>query len=138
MGTTHHASVTAEPAVKGRSDSQPDSKHGAGQGPGGAGHQHYEGQRGQDHGEGREAAGPGEQGGPVTGRLPAVPENSHQSQEKSLAGKYENEASNSWCRVFLNSIISPDNSLQSARIKERGRRVNPRHSKCQLDTMFSM
>ena len=127
--------------MKGRSDSQPDSKHGAGQGPGGPGHQHYEGQRGQDHGEGRQAAGPGEQGGTVTGRLPAVPgeeelvvtgesysltdllfiENSHQSQEKSLVGKYEDEASNNWCRVLLIIIISFDNILHSVRIEERER-----------------
>ena len=65
-------------------------------------------------------------------------ENSHQSQEKSLVGEYENEARNNRSRVLLISIISPDSSLQSARIEERGeeRRGYPRHSKCQLDTMF--
>ena len=68
-----NASVRAEHSQLWRSDSQSYSKHGAGQGPGGPGHQHYERQRGQDHGEGRQAAGPGEQGGTVTGRLPAVP-----------------------------------------------------------------
>ena len=64
-------------------------------------------------------------------------ENSHQSQEKSLVGEYENEARNNRSRVLLISIISPDSSLQSARIEERGEeRGYPRHSKCQLDTMF--
>ena len=47
-------------------------------------------------------------------------ENSHQSQEKSLVGEYENEARNNRSRVLLISIISPDSSLQSARIEERG------------------
>ena len=65
-------------------------------------------------------------------------ENSHQSQEESLVRKYENEARNNRCRLLLNSIISSDNSLQSARIEERGRGEYPRYSKCQLDTMFSM
>ena len=63
-------------------------------------------------------------------------ENSHQSQEKSLVGEYENEARNNRSRVLLISIISPDSSLQSARIEERGRGEYPRYSKCQLDTMF--
>ena len=49
-------------------------------------------------------------------------ENSHQSQEKSLVGEYENEARNNRSRVLLISIISPDSSLQSARIEERGER----------------
>ena len=56
-----------------RSDSQENSKHGAGQGPGGPGDQHHERQRGQDHGEGGQVAGPGEQGRTAAGRLPAVP-----------------------------------------------------------------
>ena len=152
-----NASVRAEHSQLWRSDSQSISKHGAGQGPGGPSHRHYERQRGQDHGEGGQAPGPGEQGRTVAGRLPAVSgvkvvvtvhlltefitfiENSHQSQEKSLVGKYENEARNNRRRVLLISIISPDNSLQSERIEERGeRREYPRHSKCQLDTMFSM
>merc|ERR1712062_334068 len=95
------------------------SKHGAGQGPGGPGDQHPERQRGQDHGEGGQVTGPGEQGRTAAGRLPAVPENSHQSQEKSLVGEYENEARNNRSRVLLISIISPDSSLQSARIEDR-------------------
>ena len=50
-------------------------------------------------------------------------ENSHQSQEKSLVGEYENEARNNRRRVLLISIISPDNSLHSVRMEERGESI---------------
>ena len=70
---THRCHASCHVPAESYSKQQDSPRDGRGAAPGGPGHQHHEGQRGQDHGEGRQAAGPGDQGGAAAGGLTAVP-----------------------------------------------------------------